>query len=105
MTKIISKAQLTQEILKTIEAVKELMHASVTAVDDPTRVYEYGATVRGDFNQSPTKRINDMRDWCNETFGPRPYGEYYGDRWTVSNSTFWFKHERDRTMFLLRWSS
>ena len=104
MTKITSKAQLNQDILKTIQALKDLMHASVTSVYDPTRVYEYGASVTGDFDQNRTKLINDMRDWCNDTFGPKPYGEYYGDRWMVSNSTFWFKNERDRTMFLLRWS-
>lgn len=106
MANLISKAQLSKQISDMLEDLQQQMHTTVESVYDSTRIYEYGASVRlgwDDFGAG-TKTINDMRDWCNNAFGPKPYGEYYGDRWMVSNTTFWFKHEKDRTMFLLRWS-
>ena len=101
---MVSKQYVDQQVLDALKELQSHLRRSVTAVDDDTRVYEYGVTVQaGMFDEdSPTKIINDMRDWCNNTFGPKPYGEYYGDRWMVSNNTFWFKNERDRTLFLLQ---
>lgn len=106
MAKIISKAQMSQQIADMLKDLKQRMHTSVEAMYDPTRIYEYGAIVHLGWEDvgSGTKIVNEMRDWCNKTYGPKPYGEYYGDRWMVSNNTFWFKHEKDRTMFLMRWS-
>ena len=101
-----SAAQINQQILEKLNEIMGSMRTSISAVYDDTRVYEYGVDIRiglGE-DQSPTKIINDMRDWCNNTFGPKPYGEYYGDRWMVSNNTFWFKNERDRTLFLLQFA-
>lgn len=55
-----------------------------------------------------------MEDWCIEVFGettgsiwaeevdkktPEP-----GERWYSNNRKFWFRQEKDRTMFILRWS-
>lgn len=101
---MLTKKYVDQQVLEAIEQVKRSMHTYLESVYDDTRVYKYGVAVRIGFAEphSPTKIINDMRDWCNNTFGPKPYGEYYGDRWMVSNNTFWFKNERDRTLFLLQ---
>ena len=99
-----TKAYIDRQLTEALKNLKDSMRTTVTPVYDDTRVYEYGVNIRVGFveEESPTKIINDMRDWCNNTFGPKPYGEYYGDRWMVSNNTFWFKNERDRTLFLLQ---
>lgn len=104
MAKIISKAQMSKQVADMIKDLKQRMHTSVEAVYDPTRIYEYGVAIRLGAFESGVGTISEMRDWCNNTYGPKPYGEYYGNRWMVSNNTFWFKHEKDRTMFLMRWS-
>jgi hypothetical protein len=56
----------------------------------------------------------EMEDWCIQTCGettgsiwaeevnkvtPAP-----GERWYANNRKFWFRHEKDRTLFILRWS-
>ena len=105
MANSISKTQFHQKIEDAIKDLKYRLHPSVESVYDETRVYVYGVSVHSGLLNSNTKTINDMRDWCNNTFGPKPYGEYYGDRWMVSNNTFWFKNERDRTVFLLKWAN
>lgn len=52
----------------------------------------------------------EMETWCVKTFGssgdhiwgekkaPKP-----GHRWYMNNRKFWFRNEKDRTMFILRW--
>ena len=55
-----------------------------------------------------------MEDWCIQTCGdstgsiwaeevkkttPNP-----GERWYANNRKFWFRDEKDRTMFMLKWS-
>ena len=87
----------------------EYRKTRLTTVDDPTRVYEHGVIVRvglEDIGQvfGGTKLIGAMRDWCSQALGAKEYGAFYADRWQVSNKTFWFKTEADRTMFMLRWS-
>ena len=55
----------------------------------------------------------DMEIWCLDTYGnpgslwqetknltPEP-----NQRWYMNDRKFWFRNERDRTMFILRWSS
>ena len=57
----------------------------------------------------------DMEVWCIKTFGPS--AEVWDikssdtefmwpevGRWYKNNRKFWFRNERDRTMFILRWS-
>jgi hypothetical protein len=54
-----------------------------------------------------------MEDWCIQTCGettgsiwaeqvdkkvPQP-----GERWYANNRKFWFREEKDRTMFMLKW--
>ena len=54
----------------------------------------------------------DMEDWCVKVFG-NIIGSIWADplgmgnpdkRWFMNNSKFWFRDEKDVTMFLLRWS-
>lgn len=55
----------------------------------------------------------DMETWCAETFGKHG-GAIWGadpkkapvpnERWYMNNRKFWFRDEKDRTMFILRWS-
>lgn len=58
----------------------------------------------------------EMETWCTNTFGDRAEvwdikssGEHLtwpeGGRWYVNDRRFWFRSERDRTVFILRWSS
>jgi hypothetical protein len=44
------------------------------------------------------KDINEfeVRDWCEE---------HFGDDWIYSWFTFYFKYEKDATLFALRWSA
>lgn len=53
----------------------------------------------------------DMEVWCMDTFGG-PGDKMWGEskapepaqRWYMNNRKFWFRNERDRTMFIMRWS-
>lgn len=49
---------------------------------------------------------NEMMDWMNDTFGPTAHDGVWtpGMRWYANNSKFWFRYEKDRTLFILRWS-
>lgn len=100
-----SKAQLSQEIQQMIQNIVQRERTTVEAVYDDTRVYEYGARVLvGIWDIPSSSVVNRMRDWSNDTYSAKPYGEY-GDRWQYSNNVFWFKHERDRTLFLMMWAN
>lgn len=45
----------------------------------------------------------EMESWVQENFGPG--GGYNSDqRWYKHDHKFWFRDERDRVLFLLRWS-
>jgi hypothetical protein len=51
-----------------------------------------------------------MEVWCTEIFGER-YSNIWGEkkapkpaqRWYTNDRKFWFREEKDRTMFVLRW--
>jgi hypothetical protein len=49
---------------------------------------------------------NEMMAWMVETFGPTAHDGVWtpGMRWYANNAKFWFRNEKDRTMFILRWS-
>ena len=55
---------------------------------------------------------DQMMAWCVETFGPSKYS-IWGEnptpdpmeRWYANNAKFWFRDQRDRDWFTLRWSS
>lgn len=53
-----------------------------------------------------------MEEWCTETFGAtgdNMWGEKSapapGERWYMNNRKFWFRNEKDRNWFTLRWRS
>jgi len=49
---------------------------------------------------------NEMMQWMIDTFGPSAHdGAWTPDmRWYANNAKFWFREEKDLTMFILRWS-
>jgi hypothetical protein len=49
---------------------------------------------------------NEMMEWMVATFGPTAHDGVWtpGMRWYANNAKFWFRNEKDRTMFILRWS-
>ncbi len=51
----------------------------------------------------------DMETWCIKTFGSSTdVWDFKMDnvgRWYCNDRKFWFRNERDRTMFIMRWSS
>lgn len=57
------------------------------------------------FNWTSSEVLEEMIEWCGEKFGRHSVG-YNNPRWAHNSwqNTFWFKKERDRTMFLLRWA-
>jgi hypothetical protein len=44
----------------------------------------------------------EMNVWMLEIFGNTDWS--VNGRWVGSNQKYWFRDERDRTMFLLKWS-
>jgi hypothetical protein len=49
---------------------------------------------------------NEMMAWMIETFGPTAHDGVWTPnmRWYANNARFWFRNEKDLTMFILRWS-
>ena len=49
---------------------------------------------------------NEMMDWMIKTFGPSASDGVWTPnmRWYANNAKFWFRNEKDLTMFILRWS-
>jgi hypothetical protein len=49
---------------------------------------------------------NEMMHWMVTTFGPTAHDGVWTPnmRWYANNAKFWFRNEKDLTMFLLRWS-
>jgi hypothetical protein len=64
-------------------------------------IYVNGRTTYGDYSV-----WEEMIAWTTQTFGPTPKdGVWTPDaRWYVNNARFWFKEEKDREWFVLRWS-
>lgn len=48
----------------------------------------------------------DMMEWCVATLGPSAEMGVWepGASWYANNGKFWFRDERDRNMFILRWA-
>lgn len=49
------------------------------------------------------ERYQAINDWCCKTFGAST-DAWNNPRWSASNRKYWFKYEKDRTLFVLRWS-
>ena len=49
---------------------------------------------------------NDMMEWMVETFGPTAHDGVWTPnmRWYANNAKFWFRNQKDRDWFVLRWS-
>jgi hypothetical protein len=49
---------------------------------------------------------NEMMEWMVNTFGPSAVDGVWTPnmRWYANNAKFWFRYEKDLTMFILRWS-
>jgi hypothetical protein len=49
---------------------------------------------------------SDMIEWMVTTFGPTDKEGVWtpGQRWYVNNAKFWFRDQKDRDWFVLRWS-
>lgn len=68
--------------------------------------------VIGGIFSSRNLRIQETTQWCVKQFGHggfmmnRDAGTVIenGQRWYFGDNKFWFKSERDRTLFLLRWA-
>jgi hypothetical protein len=48
-------------------------------------------------------RYEEVHAWVNAKFGEKTAG-WNNPRWSASNRKYWFKYEKDRTLFILRWS-
>ena len=48
----------------------------------------------------------DMEVWCTDVFGKTSIDGVWtpGRRWYMNNSKFWFRDQKDLTMFILRWA-
>jgi len=54
----------------------------------------------------------DMESWCLDTFGSGNSSPIWGEekapapamRWYANNRKFWFRSEKDRNWFIVRWS-
>jgi hypothetical protein len=49
------------------------------------------------------KEWDEIENWVVTTFGNGDWMTEHGI-WVGSDCKYWFRYERDRTMFLLRWS-
>jgi len=78
-----------------------ILEQGIAFEQDYYMIYVNGRSVYGDYNI-----WNDMIEWATDTFGPTPKDGVWspGARWYVNNARFWFKEERDREWFVLRWS-
>ena len=52
----------------------------------------------------------NMQNWSRETFGPESSlwdrteeGDFIVGRWYANSGKFWFRQEKDREWFILRW--
>ena len=45
-----------------------------------------------------------MNVWMTATFGHCDWSTIKNSRWVGSDRKYWFRDERDRTLFLLKWS-
>lgn len=50
-------------------------------------------------------REHEMREWCEQSYGPGGRKQRWRFGWIHKDSTFYFKSGKDAMMFTLRWSS
>lgn len=49
------------------------------------------------------EKYSEVHAWVNDKFGAKS-NTWNNPRWSASNHKYWFKYEKDRTLFVLRWS-
>lgn len=51
--------------------------------------------------------FDELNEWCNQTFGPPRVGPdaYNKHKWFISGGEFYFHEEKNRSWFVLKWSS
>ena len=54
---------------------------------------------------STPKVDEEMRAWCEQSYGPGGRKHRWRFGWTNEDSTFYFRSGKDAMMFTLRWSS
>ena len=69
----------------------------------------YGArylTVKPDRFTRNNQTWASMVEWCLNTYGPTPEDGVWtpSARWYLNNAKFWFREEKDRTLFIMKWS-
>ena len=60
--------------------------------------YKHKITVKGN-------HAYDMREWCEQSYGPGGRKQRWRFGWVQTDSTFYFRSGKDAMMFVLRWSS
>ena len=46
---------------------------------------------------------SQMHEWCTEKFGPGGRKFRWRRGWIEENTTFYFRNQKDASMFILRW--
>lgn len=102
----IIRKQLPALIAKDIVGVQPMQFADI---DSPASIetgenfsYDQPYWVELNLNglfSSRQKKYTEVHAWVNKTFG------WNNSRWSASNRKYWFKNEKDRMLFVLKWSS
>jgi hypothetical protein len=97
----VGKSQVTQQVIDRL--TRDLMSRPVEELKTMEgkihgAVYHVVEPIGGNWRE--------MELWCTKSFGSKSdvWDEELG-RWYANDRKFWFRKERDRTMFILRWSS
>ncbi len=69
-------------------------------------VYTTASHPHGEDNTVDQYTWDSVVKWCEQRFGPigDPWEVGTAARWYFNGGSFFFKHESDFTLFLLRWS-
>jgi hypothetical protein len=54
--------------------------------------------------KSTIRQEDEMREWCEQAYGPGGRKERWRFGWIQEDSTFYFRNSKDAMMFTLRWS-
>ena len=63
--------------------------------------YWVQVTPAGLFSERRQKNI-EIDEWVTQTYGPKSTWGY--GRWTGADQRYWFKEEKDRSWFVLKWT-
>jgi glucan-binding YG repeat protein len=80
---------------------KDLFYKNEMITQERKSKYKHKITVP----KASINREEEMREWCEQTYGPGGRKHRWRFGWIQDNSTFYFKSSKDAMMFTLRWSS